>query len=155
MSGISAVPAASSSAQPRSNAKLEVGDVENDREFKAHIYQQLVELQPFLASDSQVAVVVEVQDVPEFDEVKSAAGKEAHESPLPSGKKEEIVLTLVTNWGEYKVEAEGRDQDLYSAFSAAKEKLKHLLDECYNSAIDSDERDAQIQNLLDGNALLH
>ena len=154
MSGISAVPAASSSPQAKSGDKLEVGDVENDREFKAHMYQQLVELQPFLASDSQVAVVVEVQDVPEFDEIKNTAAKATQGSPASTGK-EEIVLTLVTNWGEYKVEAEGRDQDLYSAFSAAKEKLKHLLDEYYNSAIDSDERDAQIQHLLNGNSLLH
>lgn len=113
------------------NASPTVPDVENDREFKAHIYQQLVELQPYLAADSQVAVLVQRED------------------------DEELTLTLVATWGEYRLEAEGKDEDLYEAFALAKRKMVQQLDEWYNTAIDTTERDAEIQGIMDGSHLIH
>lgn len=111
------------------------GGIENDREFKAYIYQQLVDLQPYLTSDSQVAVMVQ-QDPEQEDE-------------------DELTLTLVATWGEYRLEAEGTDTDLYSAFSIAKRKMIEQLDEWFNMAVDTSERDAQIQGYLDGSAMIH
>lgn len=105
--------------------------IENDREFKAHIYQQLVELQPYLTSDSQVAVMVQQEESDEF------------------------TLTLVTTWGEYRLESEGTDEDVYSAFGIAKRRMIEQLDEWYNAAVDTSERDAQIQGYLDGSATIH
>jgi ribosome-associated translation inhibitor RaiA len=107
-------------------------DVENDREFKAHIYQQLVDLQPFLAPDSQVAVLVQ-----------------------PSEEKEsEYNLTLVTTLGDYRLEAEGDAEDVYEAFGIAKQKMLQQLDEWLN-AVDNSERDEQIQSYLNGEHQLH
>lgn len=107
-------------------------DVENDREFKAHIYQQLVDLQPFLAPDSQVAVLVQ-----------------------PSEENEaEYNLTLVTTLGEYRLEAEGDAEDVYEAFGIAKDRMLAQLDEWLNST-DTSERDEQIQTFIDGGHQLH
>jgi ribosome-associated translation inhibitor RaiA len=107
--------------------------LEDDREFKAHIYQQLVDLQPFLAPDSQVAVLVQ-----------------------PSEENaEDFTLTLVTNLGEYRIEAEGDAPDVYDAFDIAKERMLEQLEEAMNSAIDPAEREAEIQSYLDGSHLLH
>ena len=113
------------------SAKSEVNSIENDREFKAHIYQQLVELQPYLSADSQVAVMVEQES------------------------DENVSLTLVTTWGDYRVESEGKDSNMYSAFGIAKRKLVQQLDDWYNSAVDSNERDSQIDSLLDGSSQVH
>jgi hypothetical protein len=57
--------------------------VESDLELKAHIYQQLVDLQPYLSPESQIAVLVQ-QEVDE----------DAHE---------EHVLTLVATLGDYRL----------------------------------------------------
>lgn len=118
------------------NANPSVATVENDREFKAHIYQQLVDLQPFLSPDSQVAVLVQ-QDQDELEDEDAYA------------------LTLVATLGDYRLESEGRDADLYEAFSIAKRKMLQQLEEWYNAAIDSTERDEQINTLLDGGYTIH
>jgi ribosome-associated translation inhibitor RaiA len=119
-----------------SNARV-IEPVENDREFKAHIYQQLAEMQPYLASDSQIAVMVQ-QDKPE-DRNKPAY---------------EYTLTLVTTFGEYKVESEGKAADIYEAFGLAKRRMMDILDEWYSTA-DTSERDAQVQSVIEGTHTLH
>jgi len=106
--------------------------IETDREFKAHIYQQLVELQPYLNSDAQMAVLVQ-QD----------------------NSDQEYVLTLVTTVGEYRIESESKNADLYEAFGGAKRKMVQQLDEWFSVAVDTNERDEQIQSLLAGGHLLH
>lgn len=106
--------------------------VETDREFKAHIYQQLVELQPYLNPDSQVAVLVQQDD-----------------------SDQEYVLTLVTTMGEYRIESESKNADLYEAFGGAKRKMIQQLDEWFSVAVDTSERDERIQSLLEGGQLLH
>lgn len=118
------------------SATLGGQNLENDREFKAHVYQQLVDLQPFLAPDSQVAVLVQ------------------QESDSEKPKKSEYTLTLVTTMGDYKLEAEGRDSDLYTALGIAKRKMLDQLEEWVNTS-DSDERDAQIEAYLDGSHTIH
>ena len=114
--------------------------IENDREFKAHIYQQLVDLQPFLSADSQVAVLVQ---------------HEQDEESLEDGAEKEYALTLVATLGDYRLEAEGRDSDVYEAFSIAKQGMLEQLEEYYSMAVDTTERDAEIQTLLEGGHTIH
>ena len=113
-----------------------VGEIENDREFKAHVYQQLVDLQPFLSPESQVSVLVQV----EKDEESAAV---------------EYALSLVATLGDYRIEVEGRAEDLYVALGLAKQRMVEQLDDVYGSSIDSTEREAQIQTLLQGGMTLH
>jgi ribosome-associated translation inhibitor RaiA len=110
--------------------------IENDREFKAHIYQQLVDIQPFLTPESQVAVSIQLEQDPPSNEMN-------------------YVLTLTTFLGEYRVEVEGRSSDVYESFGEAKSKLIRQLDEVYGAAIDSTEREVEIQSLLSGELTLH
>jgi hypothetical protein len=117
-------------------AQAPLQSIESDREFKAHIYQQLVDLQPFLSPDSQIAVLVQ-QDDEEEQEDKG------------------IGLTLVATFGDYRLEAEGRDENAYKAFGIAKQKMLDQIDEYCNAAIDSSDRDEEIQNLMSGAGTIH
>lgn len=112
--------------------------IESDRDFKAHIYQQLVDLQPFLAEDSQISVAMQVEKDPEHPE-----------------EKPECVLTLHTNVGQFQLETEGRDKDQYRALEIAKQKMVQQLNEVHAAAIDTRERNAHIQALARGELTLH
>lgn len=115
--------------------------IQNDREFKAHVYQQLVDLQPFLSPDSQVAVIVNIgqDDDDEFSEDMES----------------DYALTLIATLGEYRLEAQGRNSDLYEALGIAKRKMLQQLDEVFNSAIDSNERNSEIDDLMQGKLTIH
>lgn len=131
-------------------------DVENDPEFKAHVYQQLVELQPFLSPESQVAVVVKVgseteEDFTDTDDESTSIAPDEDQHEVD----EDFALTLVATLGEYRLEAEGRNADLYEALGIAKRKMLQQLDEVYSSAIDSDERGTEIDALMRGELTLH
>ncbi len=104
----------------------------NDREFKAHLYQQLFELQPYFTTDSQVAVEVD-QD----------------------SDTDEISLTLSTTWGENRVDVRGRGDDVYTALSDAKGNLLRQIEEWYGEAVDSRTRDAEIRAIHDGSMMIH
>lgn len=118
--------------------------IENDREFKAHIYQQLVDLQPFLSPESQIAVLV--QQDSDQDEA------EAHDHDQNT---QGYTLTLVATLGEYRLESEGHRSDLYEAFGIAKAKMREQLEELHSAAVDSAERDARIRMLLAGGYTVH
>jgi len=109
--------------------------VENDPELKAYIYQHLVDLQPFLAPESQVAVLVGQEDDDE--------GKAEH------------ALTLVATLGDYRLEAEGQAVDIYDAFMVAKRKMLQQLEEWYAASIDTSERDNEIQAVIEGRYMIH
>ncbi|RYF45790.1 MAG: hypothetical protein EOO38_15390 [Cytophagaceae bacterium] len=127
-----AVPFSSSTHDP-------VKAIENDREFKAYIYQQLVDLQPFLEPESQISVLVQIEQDPE----------ETSESGTT------IALTLVASIEDYKIEAEGRSADMYEAFSYAKQGMMVELEEYHNASIDTNVRNAEIQTLLAGGYTIH
>jgi ribosome-associated translation inhibitor RaiA len=110
--------------------------IESDREFKAHVYQQLVELQPFLSPESEVSVLVQLEQDEDTEET-------------------DYVLTLVATLGEYRLECEGRGSDLYCSLGIAKRKMVEQLEEVYNAAIDSADREEEIQSLLSGSSTLH
>lgn len=112
---------------------------ENDPELKAFIYQHLVDLQPYLAAESQIAVLVPQAVLTDF-----ALDEDEDES-----------LSLVATLGDYRLEAEGHGEDLYEAFLDAKKKMLTQLEDWYLSAIDSSERDNEIQAVIEGRYLVH
>ena len=128
-------PAAGGIKKQNQAALEPLQSIESDREFKAHIYQQLVDLQPFLSPDSQIAVLVQ-QDEEEQDD-------------------HGIGLTLVATFGDYKLEAEGRDENAYKAFGIAKQRMLDQIEEYCNAAIDSSDREEEIQNLMSGASTVH
>jgi ribosome-associated translation inhibitor RaiA len=100
-------------------------DTETERELKAHIYQQLVELRPLLAPDSQIVVVIQTK----------------------SDQEHAFNFTLVTTLGDYRLESEGDSSDMYEAFTIAKQQMLQLLDELLESG-DNSERDQWIQSFM-------
>jgi hypothetical protein len=142
-------------------------EIENDREFKAYIYQHLIDLQPFLGPEAQIAVVIQRTEWhSDFDD--SDTGNSSHQAATPpissndelvnSVRKqnpEEIALSLIATLGEYRIEAEGVDLNIYEAFVIAKRAMLQQLEDIYAEAIDSTERDAQIDAMLNGSQMLH
>jgi hypothetical protein len=133
-----------------------------DREFKAHIYQHLVDLQPFLTEDSQISVMVEQErsEGTQFtakrnksnnkkDTQKSTKTLKRDNTKVPRPHRLSIVITL----GEYRLESEGQSTDLYEAFGQAKARMLAQLEELYSAAVDTSERDAQIQSLIEGHTI--
>ncbi len=110
---------------------------ENDPELKAFIYQHLVDLQPYLAAESQIAVLVPQTVLVDDDD------------------EDEESLSLVATLGEYRLEAEGHGDDLYDAFLDAKKKMMVQLEDWYLNSIDTSERDNDIQAVIEGRYLVH
>lgn len=110
--------------------------VENDPELKAYIYQNLVDLQPYLAPESQVAVLI---------------GQDSGED----GDLPRHALTLVATLGGYRLEAKGQDEDIYAAFMMAKRKMLSQLEDWHTTSSDSSARDNEIQALIEGRHLIH
>ena len=130
--------------EAKTKSSEEAKDIGNDREFMAHVYQQLVDLQPFLSPESQVAVVVKVG----ADEDVLADVEEIEDS-------DSYLLTLVATLGDHRLEAEGRNADLYEALGIAKRKMLQQLDDVYSSAIDAGERNSEIDALVKGELTVH
>ena len=108
--------------------------IETDREFTAHVYQNLIDLQPYLAGDSKIAVMVR-RSSPEMDvEIDDAAASGASN----------FLVTLSATVGEARIEAHGQDADIYVAFDEAKELMVEHMSEWSESAQDPRERDLRI-----------
>ncbi len=132
-------------APPAALSENAVEAIQNDREFKAHVYQQLVDLQPFLSPDSQVAVIVNIGQDDDADE----------DEIIDESSEPNYALTLIATLGDYRLEAKGRNPDIYEALGIAKRKMLQQLDEVYNSAIDSNERISEIDDLMQGKLTIH
>ena len=126
-------------------AQRPVEELENDREFKAHVYQQLADLQPMLAPGCEISVLLS----------KEAEPKEGSKTHGEHDAANEVALTLVATFGDYRLEVEGRDENAYAAFGIAKRKIVDQLDAFYSTTIDSEERDAEIRGLMSGAFTLH
>jgi ribosome-associated translation inhibitor RaiA len=130
-------------ARAKSSAQnLGKSEIEGDREFKAHVYQQLLDLQPFLSEESQISVAIQV------NEPEKADGTEVHEEL-------EYTLTLHAKLGNFQLDAEGRDSNRYTALSNAKQQMLRQLTSLVGSSIDSRERNAHIRALTRGGLTLH
>lgn len=113
---------------------------EMDAELKAHIYQHLMDLQPYLLANAQVAVLVQ-----------RAEG----ESSQTENDEPDFLVTLVATLNEGRMEAEGEDADIYEAFNKAKLTMIQQLAEVQNSMMDPAEREVEVRAALDGTYTLH
>lgn len=114
---------------------------EMDPELKAYIYQHLMDIQPYLLANAQVAVLVQRAD---DDEVSQSE----NEDP-------DYVVTLVATLNEGRMEAEGQHGDIYEAFNKAKDAMIHQLAEIQNSMMDPAEREVEVRAALNGTYTLH
>ncbi len=112
---------------------------EMDPELKAYIYQHLMDIQPYLLANAQVAVLVTRAD---------------DESQIENDGQDYLV-TLVATLNEGRMEAEGQHEDIYEAFNKAKVTMIHQLAEIQNSMIDPAEREVEVRAALDGTYTLH
>lgn len=123
--------------------------VETDRELKAYICQQLVELQPYLVADSQMAVTVQ-QVVSKNGET---AVKEENDDGTP--RPGDYLVKLTTTVEDGKLMAEGHGGSVYDAFTEAKDEMVSLLSQLQNAVIDQADRDEEIESYLDGSRTIH
>ncbi len=121
-------------------------EIEGDREFKAHVYQQLLDLQPFLSEESQVSVAIQVSEP--ADETNRGTKAVTEKAPI-------YTLTLHANLGEFQIDAEGRDTNRYTALSSAKQQMLQQLNSLVGASVDSRERNAHIRALTRGELTLH
>lgn len=113
---------------------------EMDPELKAYIYQHLMDIQPYLVANAQVAVLVQRAE----DEISHSENEE-----------QDYLVTLVATLNEGRMEAEGQDQNIYEAFNKAKEAMIHQLSEIQNSMMDPAEREVEVSAALNGTYTLH
>ena len=106
---------------------------EMDPELKAYIYQHLMDIQPYLLANAQVAVLVQRAEDDATD----------------------YLVTLVATLNEGRMEAEGQHGDIYEAFNKAKETMIHQLAEVQNSMMDPAEREVEVRAALNGTYTLH
>ena len=113
---------------------------EMDPELKAYIYQHLMDIQPYLVANAQVAVLVQRGAI---DDSRSETGAE------------DYVVRLSATLGEGRMEADGQDEDIYEAFNKAKKSMIHELSEIQNSMMDPAEREVEVRAALNGTYTLH
>lgn len=113
---------------------------EMDPELKAYIYQHLMDIQPYLLANAQVAVLVQKAE----GDVSEAENDEP-----------DYLVTLVATLNEGRMEAEGQHGDIYEAFNKAKEVMIHQLAEIQNSLMDPAEREVEVRAALNGTYTLH
>ena len=127
----------STATVPQSNTSYEM-----DPELKAYIYQHLMDLQPYLVNNAQIAVLV--QRPTQLDKESLSAEHEP-----------EYLVTLTATLDEGKMEAEGYDDDIYQAFIKAKDQMIHHLAEVQNLMMDPAEREVEVRAALSGALTLH
>lgn len=113
---------------------------EMDPELKAYIYQHLMDIQPYLLANAQVAVLVQ-----------RAEADDSHSED----EETDFLVTLVATLNEGRMEAEGQHGDIYEAFNKAKETMIHQLAEIQNSMMDPAEREVEVRAALNGTYTLH
>lgn len=112
---------------------------EMDPELKAYIYQHLMDIQPYLLANAQVAVLV----------------TRAEEDSQIENDDKDYLVTLVATLNDGRMEAEGQHGDIYEAFNKAKDTMIHQLAEIQNSMMDPAEREVEVRAALDGTYTLH
>ena len=113
----------------------------DDREFKAHIYQQLISLQPYLSSETELSVGIL--------RVNQNGDECAAEAVIDAMANADYLLTLTVSLGGAHVVSQGQASDPFLAFDRARDGLlAHLID-WNESARDPRERERQIRVFAD------
>jgi ribosome-associated translation inhibitor RaiA len=126
-------------ARRETNTEATNTSYEMDPEFKAYIYQHLMDIQPYLIANAQVAVLVQ-----------RAEGDVPVDADEP-----DYLVTLVATLGDGRMEAEGQHEDIYEAFNKAKNNMISQLSEIQNSMLDPAEREVEVRAALNGTYTLH
>ena len=127
---------------------LSTPQTETDRELKAYIYQQLVDLQPYLVDDSQMSVTVQ-----KIISNKGAASVEVIDKTKPQPG--DFLVTLATSIEDVKISSEGHGRSVFDAFAVAKGTMLLQLNELQNILADQSDRDEEIKSYLDGSRVIH
>ena len=115
---------------------LDLSGVENESEFRAHVYQQVFELEPFLIPASQILVL----------------GKRVM---AEDGRDPEFLATLVTTIGNQRLQAQSRNASFFAALTNAKNGLVQALNNFANQTGDTHQRNWTIDSMLKGELTLH
>lgn len=100
-------------------------DAQLEHEVKAHLYQQLAELEPMIPSGSGTEMSVK-----EYSKKKN---------------KFSVSITLKTAYGN--IEAKGNNQDVFVAMSQAKQNIIKELDKFYSMISYEDDRPDEVELL--------
>lgn len=117
-----------------SNNGMQTKVLSNDPEIRAHIYQQIMEFQPYITSKTLIEIIAHDQELDQEEE--TTAG------PLP-----ERVLIRLTE-GESKLEAEGAGETIFIAISEAKRALLRELIRIQDEVVSSTDRHRIINSIL-------
>ncbi len=116
--------------------------LEKSPEVKSYIYQQILEFEPFVTSDTVIAVIA--RDPKKLMLQLESEGKTELIEKLPKMYRIAIILKE----GDTKIQDEGLADDIFEAIKIAKEKLLVRLQAIHDSVISKSERLQQIQNAL-------
>jgi ribosomal subunit interface protein len=100
-------------------------------DLKAHVYQQLTDLEKYSVPATSMMVVMR--------------------KSVPTKKGNSVyAVNLVVNVGDTTLEAQGRARNVFAAVSRAKDEMEAQLNAVQNSLVNSKQRDLQIRVLMQG-----
>lgn len=112
-------------------------------EIKSYIYQTLTEFEPYTTPSTVVSVIAK-------NPLKLLKGGETDH--LPEREKLKTMYRISISLAEEgtKVEAEGLNEDIYTAIRMAKDNVLKQLEEMYDQVVSSKERQMQIHSAING-----
>ena len=116
--------------------------LEKNLEVKSYIYQQIMEFEPYVTSDTVVAVIA--RDPKKLMLQLESEGKTDLIEKLPKMYRIAIILKE----GDTKIQDEGLSEDIFEAIRIAKDKLLIRLQDIQDTIMSKSERLQQIQNAL-------
>jgi ribosome-associated translation inhibitor RaiA len=125
-----------------------IQNLEQNPEVKSFVYQQLVDLEPYVTAQTTVAVVA--RDPRKLALQYETEGRDFNAEDLK--KLHRISITLSES--DTKIEAEGVAEDLFEAIKLAKTNLLRELVAIHDSVVSSQDRLIEINHYLQ-NPVLH
>ncbi len=116
--------------------------LDKNLEVKSYIYQQIMEFEPYVTSDTVIAVIA--RDPKKLMLQLESEGKTELIEKLPKMYRIAIILKE----GDTKIQDEGLSEDIFEAIRIAKDKLLIRLQDIQDTIMSKSERLQQIQNAL-------
>jgi len=109
---------------------------ETEPELKAHIFQLVAEIEPYLLPGSHVAVFI---------------------NSKPSNEGEQFSITLSLTSDGARIEAKGFSENVFDAATEAKNALMRKFDSIQDSVVNPQERENEIKSIVKnkGSHILH
>jgi ribosome-associated translation inhibitor RaiA len=111
-----------------SDSTVDVDLIETSPEVKSYIYQQLVDFQPYVTSDTMVYVIARNPG-----ELPDGADKEEFKLPDESYKHR---IAIILQEGDTSIEAEAYHDDIFYAIRLAKDSLIQRLNQIEDEVVD-------------------